>query len=144
MIDRLTTEDVHWVVADYQRYWGDRDRRSLHVTAIVQEFPETCLAYRTADEGILGYLIGFVTPAGVGYVHIIATRDDARGRGVGRALHEVFASAARAQGARRLKAITGTDNTASIDFHQRVGFTVDIVPDYGGPGRDRAVFSRAL
>ncbi len=65
------------------RYRGDRDLRSLHLPALVQEFGSTCLAVR-AEGGIRGYVFGFVTPEGTGYAHPIATRDDARGTGLGR------------------------------------------------------------
>ncbi|MFD5467982.1 GNAT family N-acetyltransferase [Kitasatospora sp. NPDC127059] len=135
--------DIHQVLADHHRYWGDRDLRSLHALALVHEFGETCLVAR-AEDGIHGYLIGFVTPAGTGYVHLIATRDDARGTGLARRLYTAFAATAHRQGAQWLKAITSVDNTTSIGFHRRLGFDVKIVDDYNGPGQARAVFHRAL
>lgn len=45
----------------------------------------TCLVAR-AEDGIHGYVLGFVTPDGTSYVHLIATRDDVRGTGLGRRL----------------------------------------------------------
>lgn len=135
--------DIHRVLADHSRYWGERDLRSLHLLSLVHEFGETCLAAR-AEDGIRGYVIGFVTPAGTGYVHLIATRDDARGTGLGRRLYEAFADAAHRQGALRLKAVTSVGNTGSIAFHRRLGFEVTTVEDYNGPGRAMAVFHRAL
>jgi len=135
--------DVQQVLEDHERYWGERDLRSLHLLALVQEFGETCLVAR-GEEGILGYVIGFVTPTGTGYVHIVAIRDDARGTGLGRRLWAEFANIARRQGATRLKAITSVGNTRSIAFHRRLGFDVEIVDDYNGPGQAMAVFHRAL
>ncbi|WP_075731784.1 GNAT family N-acetyltransferase [Streptomyces acidiscabies] len=135
--------DLHEVLADHPRYWGERDLRALHLRALVQEFPETCLVARTAD-GIHGYLLGFVTPTGTGYVHVVAVRDDARGTGLGRELYGAFGEAARAQGAVRLKAITSTGNAGSIAFHRALGFSVAVVADYNGPGEDMAVFTRPL
>ena len=102
--------DVHQVLADHPRYWGGRDLRSLHLLSLVHEFGSTCFAAR-AEDGIRGYVIGFVTPTGTGYVHLIATRDDARGTGVGRRLYAAFAEAAHRQGARQLKAITSVEST---------------------------------
>lgn len=143
--------DIRQVLADHSRYWGGRDLRDLHLLALVQEFGETCLVARSGgdaddvgDAGILGYLIGFVTPARTGYVHLIATREDARGTGLGRALYAVFTEAARRQGAVRLKAITSPGNTGSAAFHRGLGFDVRVEADYNGPGEDRVVFSRAL
>lgn len=135
--------DIHQVLADHHRYWAERDLRSLHVLALVHEFGETCLVAR-AEDGIHGYLIGFVTPTATGYVHLIATRDDARGTGLARRLYASFADAAHRQGALRLKAITSVGNTGSIAFHRRLGFDVKIVDDYNGPGQARAVFRRVL
>lgn len=135
--------DFHQVLADHPRYWGERDLRSLHLLALVQEFGSTCLVAR-AEDGIRGYVFGFVTPDGTGYVHLIATRDDARGTGLGRRLCTAFADAARRDGARRLKAVTSIENTGSIAFHRSLGFDAKIVDDYNGPGRAMAVFHRDL
>ncbi|MFI0895714.1 GNAT family N-acetyltransferase [Streptomyces sp. NPDC020983] len=138
-----TVADLHQVLADHHRYWGERDLRALHLTALVREFPGTCLTARAAD-GIRGYLVGFVTPDGTGYVHLVATRDDARGTGLGRRLWAAFATAAEARGARRLKAVTSPGNTGSIAFHRSLGFTAETVADHDGPGVPRVVFRRGL
>lgn len=135
--------DFHQVLADHPRYWGDRDLRPMHLITLVQEFGPTCLVARAGD-GIRGYVFGFVTPDGTGYVHLIATRDDSRGTGLGRRLYAAFAEAAAGQGARRLKAITAVENTRSIAFHRGLGFAAEFVDDYDGNGRTMAVFHRDL
>ncbi|GAA4023659.1 GNAT family N-acetyltransferase [Streptomyces plumbiresistens] len=135
--------DLHQVLEDHARYWGDRDLRALHLTALVREFGSTCLVARS-DDGIRGYLIGFVTPDHTGYVHLVATRDDARGTGLGRRLYGEFVEAARRQGAVRLKAITSVTNEGSVAFHGSLGFDARVVEDYDGPGRPRVVFTRDL
>ncbi|KQV94010.1 GNAT family N-acetyltransferase [Streptomyces sp. Root369] len=142
-IDLVDVSDLHQVLADHARYWGERDLRVLHLTALVQEFGATCLVAR-AEDGIRGYLFGFVTPDYTGYVHLIATRDDTRGTGLGRTLYEAFTEAARGQGAVRLKAITSVTNEGSIAFHRSLGFDARVVEDYDGPGRPRVVFTRDL
>jgi GNAT superfamily N-acetyltransferase len=131
------------VLADHPRYWGQRDARALHLAALVHQFPATSLV-ALADDGIRGYLFGFVTPGGLGYVHLIATRDDARGTGLGRRLYAAFTGAARDLGAHRLKAITSVTNTGSVAFHRSLGFAARIVEDYDGPGQARVVFTRDL
>ncbi|PWI13999.1 GNAT family N-acetyltransferase [Streptomyces sp. Act143] len=135
--------DIQQVLADHSRYWGERDLRSLHLLALVQEFGSTCLVARD-DTGILGYLVGFVTPDATGYVHLIATRDDARGTGLGRRLYDAFTEAARKQGAVRLKAITSVTNTGSVAFHRSLGFDARVQEDYNGPGQPMVVFTRPL
>ncbi|MEU6349092.1 GNAT family N-acetyltransferase [Streptomyces sp. NPDC047072] len=142
-IDRADVTDLHQVLRDHARYWGDRDLRALHLTALVREFGATCLVAR-ADDGIRGYLFGFVTPTRTGYVHLIATRDDTRGTGLGRTLYDSFTEAARRQGAVRLKAITSVTNEGSIAFHRSLGFDARVVEDYDGPGNPRVVFTRDL
>jgi hypothetical protein len=57
--------DFPQVLADHDRYWRERDLRSLHVPALVHEFGFTCLVARTQD-GLRGYVFGFVTPDGTG------------------------------------------------------------------------------
>ncbi|CAM4274906.1 GNAT family N-acetyltransferase [Nocardia ninae] len=148
---RLTTEtivpatmrDFREVVENHARYWGGRDLRSLHLAALVHEFPKTSLV-AVADAEIRGYVFGFVTPHRVAYVHLIATRDDMRGAGLGRRLYDAFVMAARAQGATQIKAITSPNNKGSIAFHQSLGFEAQVVEDYHGPGLDRVVLTREL
>jgi hypothetical protein len=70
-ISPATLADFHQVLADHPRYWGERDLRHLHLLALVQKFGSTCLVARD-PAGIRGYLFGFVAPAGLGYVHLIA------------------------------------------------------------------------
>ncbi|MEU9607310.1 GNAT family N-acetyltransferase [Streptomyces sp. NPDC048057] len=142
-VDGATTDDFHRVLADHHRYWGERDMRSLHLLAMVQEFGPTCLVARRG-EAVIGYVFGFTTPAGTGYVHLVATRDDVRGTGLGRRLYGAFAEAAQAQGATALKAITSPANSGSIAFHHSLGFASSPVADYDGRGRTMVVFTRAL
>ncbi|GAA2665686.1 hypothetical protein GCM10010400_27510 [Streptomyces aculeolatus] len=142
-IEPADTDAFHQVLADHPRYWGERDMRALHLLAMVQEFGDTCLVARAGD-GIRGYVFGFVTPARTGYVHLIATRDDTRGTGLGRRLYGAFAAAAARQGAERLKAITSVANTGSQAFHRSLGFAARVVEDYDGAGRPMVVFGRDL
>ena len=146
MTERITpaqVADLLRVLDDHPRYWGQRDLRALHQPVLVQEFGETCLVAR-GEDGIRGYVFGFVTPTGTGYVHLVATREDARGTGLARRLYAAFAEAAQRQGAVRMKAITSVGNTGSIAFHRRLAFTAETVDDYNGPGLAMVVFRRAL
>ncbi|MFE6171259.1 GNAT family N-acetyltransferase [Streptomyces sp. NPDC056464] len=138
-----TVTDLHQVLEDHARYWGERDLRALHQPVLVREFGSTCLIAR-AEDGIRGYLFGFVTPDHIGYVHLIATRDDSRGAGLGRRLYREFTMVARRQGAVRLRAITSVGNEGSQAFHRSLGFDARVAPDHDGPGRPMVVFTRDL
>lgn len=139
----MTVADLSQIIADLPRYWGERDMRQGHHYPLVHEFGPTCFVADSA-EGIRGYLMGWVNPEHVGYVHFIATRDDARGTGLGRRLHAEFARLAAARGATSLKAITAVTNTGSVAFHTAIGFGAEVVEDYAGPGKTMVVFTRDL
>ncbi len=143
-IEPMTLADLAEVLADHPKFWGDRDLRFLHQTVFVQEFSDTCLVARGPAGQIAGYLLGFTTPRGVGYIHAVAVRDTARGTGCGRAMYSRFAGTAAGQGAQSLKAITNLVNTGSAAFHRRLGFDVRQVEDYAGPARPMYVMTRPL
>ena len=139
----MTIADLNQIIADLPRYWGERDMRWGHQYPLVHEFGATCMVADSPD-GIRGYLMGWVNHERVGYIHFIATRDDARGTGLGRRLHEEFARLAVGQGATSLKAITTVTNTNSVAFHTAIGFAAEVVDDYAGAGEARVVFTRSL
>jgi GNAT superfamily N-acetyltransferase len=141
--ERLTPADYAAVLGALERFWGNRDLRALHHPMFVHEFGDTALAVRDGGE-VVAYLLGFVAPAAVGYVHLVGVRDSHRRRGLGRALYDEFAHRARAGGATALKAITTPANHGSIAFHRALGMTATTVPDYAGPGEPRVVFHADL
>jgi ribosomal protein S18 acetylase RimI-like enzyme len=143
-IEPMTLPDLAAVLAEHERFWGERDLRFLHLKALVQEFGDTCLVARGPAGRIDGYLLGFTTPSRTGYIHAVAVRDEARGSGCGTALYRAFAAAAAGHGATRLKAITNLINTGSADYHRRLGFHVEQVDDYDGPGVPMMVMTRPL
>jgi ribosomal protein S18 acetylase RimI-like enzyme len=144
-IGRARVGDLGEILRDYERFWGDHTLpRYLHHPLFVYEFGDTAFVARQADGQIIGYLLGFIAPTGDGYIHFVAVRDDARGRGLARQLYEVFAAAAAERGATALKAITGPQNEGSILFHRKLGFEMSHIDDYGGTGRARLIMRRPL
>ena len=144
LVEPMSMADLADVLADHARFWGERDMRFLHLTALVQEFGETCLTARRSVGQIDGYLIGFTTPRRLGYIHAAAVRDTARLGGVAAALYRSFARAAAAQGATTAKAVTSVTNSGSVGFHRRLGFDADRVDDYDGRGKPMMVMTRPL
>lgn len=108
-----------------------------------------CRTSRVAEDqqGLAGFLVAFVSPArpAVTYVHFVGVRPDLRRTGLARALYDEAELEARRHGARELRAITAPGNTASIRFHERLGFTVsEVAEDHNGPGRAMVTFRRDL
>lgn len=131
------------ILEDLPSFWGERDMRAQHQPVWLRQFASDAVIVR--EDGVLrGYLLGIVTTHELAYVHLIATRTDQRGRGLGRLLYDTFLNDASRRGARRVEAITTTTNTGSVAFHQRLGFSADVVPDYAGRGQARVLFRLAL
>jgi GNAT superfamily N-acetyltransferase len=143
-IERATIEDLVAIADEQACFWGERDMSHLHHPMLIHDFGETALLIRDLDGRIIAYLFGLLTPAGTGYVHLVAVREGHRHEGLGRRLYEEFESIVRSLGGGRLKAITRPQNSRSIDFHTALGFSATETPDYSGPGETRTVFLREL
>jgi ribosomal protein S18 acetylase RimI-like enzyme len=138
----LTLEDFGEVVSVIDRWWGGPTSALAH-PLFLHELGDDALVVE--DDGrIIGFLLGFVTAAGTGYVHLVGIDNDYWRRGVGRRLYESFTARASARGAGRMKAITTPGNQSSVEFHRALGYRVELAADYAGPGRDRYVFTREL
>ena len=138
----ITAVDFGQIVSVIDRWWGGPTSALAH-PLFFHELGEHALVTE-ADDRMVGFLLGFVTTAGTGYVHLVGIDPDYRRRGVGRRLYESFTERMRTLGARRMKAITTLGNQGSIEFHKALGYSVERVADYAGPGRDRYVFTRDL
>jgi ribosomal protein S18 acetylase RimI-like enzyme len=138
----VVPEDFGRIVSVIDRWWGGPTSAQAH-PLFFYELGNDALVVE--DEGnFLGFLLGFVTEHATGYVHLVGIDNGHRRRGVGRQLYETFTARARSRGARRMKAITTVGNQASVEFHRALGYRVERVADYAGPGRDRHVFTRDL
>ena len=141
---RLTLADLQAVVAQLDEFWDGRPTAFLHQALFVHELGEEALAVDGDGGELAAYLLAFVTPARVGFIHAVAVRRGARGRGLARLLYETFEASARERGAASLKAITHPSNEGSVAFHRALGFDVREVPGYSEGGDARMVFTRKL
>lgn len=100
----------------------------------------------TSQGEMVGVLLGLRSAAEpeLAYVHFHMVDPAWRGRGVGARLYGEFARRMAAQGCRRIRALAAPARTASIRFHEALGFTATLEPAFLGPGQDRVVFERAL
>jgi ribosomal protein S18 acetylase RimI-like enzyme len=140
----VTIPDLRLILDELEDFWSEhRDMAFLHQALYVHEFGETSILAE-ADGLILGYLLGFIAPGGYGYIHAVAVRGEARGRGLARMMYDRFAELAAQRGIHRLKAITAPENADSRAFHAAIGFSEDPVEGYSPSGGTRIVFRREL
>jgi GNAT superfamily N-acetyltransferase len=151
-IEQCTVDDFLAIVGDLPAFWGSDRTRAVHHPMFLREFGDTAFVVREGST-VAAYLFGFISQTEpVGYVHLIAVRDNHRRRGLGRALYARFAKVALERGCARLKAITTPSNALSIAFHRSLGMRivgagadeVCVVRDYSGPGEDRVVFEQSI
>ena len=118
-------------------------------------FQPTSFVAEDAGE-LRGFLIGFLsqTYADEAYIHFVGVHPAARSSGLGRQLYERFFAVVREHGRRTVRCVTAPVNTASIAFHQRMGFAIEpgpadqsgvsVHPDYDGAGGARVLFVKHL
>ena len=140
----ITKEDFDEIVSVWDQWWGGPSAIKPQEIFFYEFGSHALIAEESSI--MVGFLLGFVTDRTprVGYVHLAGIHPQSRRRGVGRALYEEFAWRSEAQGVSLLKAITTPGNERSREFHEALGFTVEEVADYAGPGRARMVFTRDL
>lgn len=153
IISNCTVEDFHQILADFDQFWERESVRALHHPMFIYEFGDTAFVVRDGDL-VLAYLFGFYAQTNsTAYIHLVGVRKSHRRNGYARMLYEHFADRASQHQCTQLKAITTSQNTSSIVFHQQLGFRfvgdsevngISVVKDYSGKGHDRTVMIREL
>ena len=118
--------DLERIVAVQPDWWGGRDLTGLLQPLFLEHFATTSLV--DEDEGeMTAFLLGFpsVDRPDEAYVHFVGVAPARRGMGLGRAMHEAFADLMRDRGVVRIRCVTSPVNTASVAFHESIGFRVD-------------------
>jgi ribosomal protein S18 acetylase RimI-like enzyme len=149
--------DFDRVVEVIDHWWGGPIGTFAH-PIFFYELGQQALVVEQGAE-MIGFLLGFTIPHArrsdaasdgkdspdrTGYVHLVGIHPDYRRRGVGRLLYDRFTESCRSAGCARMKAITTSGNEGSIRFHVALGWNVQEVDDYAGPGRRRIVFTKPL
>ena len=128
-----TAADQAAIIAVMPDWWGGRDITALLQPLFLAHFASTSLIAEDDEGAMAGFLVGFpsVDDPRDAYVHFIGVRPDQRGSGLGRELHERFASAMADRGVTTVRCVTNPINAASIAFHQEIGFEIESTdPDY--------------
>jgi GNAT superfamily N-acetyltransferase len=153
-VRRITKGDFDRIVEVIDHWWGGPISTFAH-PIFFYELGGEALVVEEGPE-MIGFLLGFVatgpsasraapgaTPR-VGYVHLVGIHPDFRRRGVGRLLYDRFTRECRSAECVEMKAITTPGYEGSIRFHVALGWDVQEVDDYAGPGRRRIVFTKRL
>ena len=144
LLDRSTWSTLHAVSPQprppYPPFFDERHAPDDHLVAEL-------------DRRIVGYVrLGFPTPlaanAHVRQIQGLAVADEARGRGVGRALIRAAVEEARRRGARRLTLRVLGHNTPARKLYESEGFVVEgVQPEeffLGGEYVDDVLMGRSL
>jgi ribosomal protein S18 acetylase RimI-like enzyme len=144
------------VLATLSAWSGGRDMHPLLPRLFFSHFSDTSLIVEDIDDGMAGFIIAFVsqTQPDTGYIHFVWVSPQMRGEGVARQAYERVFGLLRERGCRRVEAVTIPENSGSLAFHDRMGFTsratggspfeAPIESDHAGPGQHRVVLERAL
>lgn len=97
-------------------------------------FNESSFAY-IADDRVVGFVVGFMSPANsdIAYIHFTGVDPEYRKSGVASSLYDEFIALAKANGRKYVKCVTSPSNTQSQLFHQKLGFMPSGVDDCGVP-----------
>jgi ribosomal protein S18 acetylase RimI-like enzyme len=128
----LGADDLPWLETLFAERWGGNVSVSRGVAHDTTALPGVIALFDEQRVGVATYRI---TGRDCELVTLDSVRD---GAGVGTALVDAVARAARAEGAERLWLITTNDNLRALRFYQRYGF--DLVAVH----RDAVARSRAL
>lgn len=154
-IRHAEASDYPQVISVVNEWWSGRRMADMLPRLFFVHFKDTSLVAER-NGGVVGFITGFVSQTfpDEAYIHFIGIHPDFRKAGLARALYERFFEIAANLGCHTVRCVTSPVNTASIAFHQRMGFSarrsdrmIDGVPffkDYDGNGEDRVLFYRAL
>jgi GNAT superfamily N-acetyltransferase len=153
-VRHIAKGDFDRVVEVIDHWWGGPISTFAHPIFYYELGEQALVVEQGAD--MIGFLLGFAAPgferaephgaeaARTGYVHLVGIHPEYRRRGVGRLLYDRFTDSCRQAGCARMKAITAPGHEGSIRFHVALGWRMQEIDDYAGPGRRRIVFTKSL
>src|SRR5207248_8550949 len=111
----LRPSDHAPVIAVIDEWWGGRPMARMLPRLFFDHFTDTSFA-ADRDDGLAGFLVGFVSPAqpGEAYIHFVGVDPGERSQGLGRRLYSTFFDAVRARRCTRVRAVTSPVNTGSV------------------------------
>jgi ribosomal protein S18 acetylase RimI-like enzyme len=147
VIRHTKPSDYGRIIGRVNVWWGGREMAPMLPKLFFIHFEGTSFVAEDDNEELLGFVCGFLsqTASDEAYIHFVGVDPDVRGSGLGRALYERFFEEVRANGRSVVRCVTSPANERSVAFHESLGFEVErVVPDYDGPGEDRALLVKQL
>lgn len=119
--------DHQKVVSVMPAWWDGRDLTSALLKIFFIHFRNTTYVAEVKDD-LVGFLVAFFSQSeeDVGYIHFAGVHPNFRKAGIGRLLYEEFFDACRANNRSIVKSCTSPVNKLSIDFHQHMGFVIEL------------------
>jgi predicted GNAT superfamily acetyltransferase len=146
-IRHVQPSDYGRVIQHVNEWWGGREMAPMLPRLFFIHFESTSFVADREGGTLAGFLIGFLsqTDPETAYVHFIGVAPAERGSGLGRELYERFFAAARASGRSVVRCVTSPQNTASLAFHEAIGFEQEgTAEDYDGAGSSRVLLAKRL
>lgn len=147
LIRPLTGDDFAAARAVADEWFGRPVGLTMHRLFFEQLGASGVHAAPAGDPGrMAGVLLGLrseVEPD-LAYIHFHMVDPAWRGRGVGSRLYLTFFAQMAHRGCTRVRALASPTRTASISFHESLGFSGTRRNDYLGPGQDRVIFERFI
>jgi GNAT superfamily N-acetyltransferase len=102
----LRPSDHAPVIAVIDEWWGGRPMARMLPRLFFDHFTDTSFA-ADRDDGLAGFLVGFVSPAqpDEAYIHFVGVHPGERSQGLGGRLYGTFFEAVRARGCTRVRAV---------------------------------------
>jgi ribosomal protein S18 acetylase RimI-like enzyme len=158
-ISELRETDFTYISENLDSWWGGRNMVPMLPKLWFKDFSDTSFVIRGENLKPIAFLVGYISQVDKtkAYVHFIGVDPGYRSDGLGRSLYEAFATRALDLGANYIEAVTSPANTASLRFHQAIGFMAKdtggilVLPteasghkDFDGTGEDRVLLSKRI
>ena len=107
-------------------WWEGRDLRSNAKRVFFDHFSDTIFIAEVNND-LVGFIIGFLSQSKPkeAYIHLVGVRPDMRELGLGSLLYINFIEACHRYGRSIFQCCTSIMNKKSIEFHQRIGFSIE-------------------
>ena len=140
-----------------RRAWPDFKERESIYHFFCKFFSNTCFVCEQ-DGKIVAFLLGFISQVdrGQAYIHLVVVDPPAQRQGLAKQLYQAFFDTVRDLGSKQVRLIVNPDNKASLAFHRKLGFVVDLhgetidvggvtaVRNYNGPNLHMVPFYLVL